>query len=89
MTFFGGPEGFRPAYLDLGPGELEDRALRAVQGLASCRVCPRDCDVNRLEDRWAACKTGRRYQPGPSTRPAPPGGDRIEAGGRDARAPSP
>ena len=27
--------------------------------LADCRACPRDCGVNRLEDRWAACKTGR------------------------------
>src|SRR3989442_6343964 len=22
-------------------------------------MCPRDCGVNRLENRWAACKTGR------------------------------
>lgn len=26
--------------------------------LADCRACPRDCRVNRLEDKWAACKTG-------------------------------
>jgi putative pyruvate formate lyase activating enzyme len=32
---------------------------RAVAMLADCRACPRDCGVNRLEDRWAACKTGR------------------------------
>ena len=48
-----------PAYLTLPPGELERRARRAVESLASCRLCPRDCGVNRLEDRWAACKTGR------------------------------
>jgi putative pyruvate formate lyase activating enzyme len=30
-----------------------------VATLADCRACPRDCGVNRLEDRWAACKTGR------------------------------
>ena len=48
-----------PAYLRLGPGELRARARRAVAALADCRLCPRDCGVNRLEDRWSACKTGR------------------------------
>jgi putative pyruvate formate lyase activating enzyme len=33
--------------------------MRAVASLADCRACPRDCRVNRLEDAWAACKTGR------------------------------
>jgi len=41
------------------PGELRDRARRAVALLEDCRLCPRDCGVNRLEDRWSACKTGR------------------------------
>jgi len=49
----------RAAYLSLGAAELQERARRAVAGLADCRACPRDCRVNRLEDRWAACKTGR------------------------------
>jgi putative pyruvate formate lyase activating enzyme len=48
-----------PAYLRLGSEALADRARRAVATLADCRACPRDCGVNRLEDRWAACKTGR------------------------------
>jgi putative pyruvate formate lyase activating enzyme len=56
---FGGPAGFTPAYLCLGLEEVRRRARRAVEGLARCRVCPRDCEVNRLEDRWSACKTGR------------------------------
>jgi putative pyruvate formate lyase activating enzyme len=30
-----------------------------VSSLAECRACPRDCGVNRLADKWAACKTGR------------------------------
>jgi putative pyruvate formate lyase activating enzyme len=47
------------AYLALSRRELQDRAHRAVQMLADCRACPRDCGVNRLDDRWAACKTGR------------------------------
>jgi putative pyruvate formate lyase activating enzyme len=50
---------FRPAYLSLGSAELHRRADGAVAGLAECRACPRDCGVNRLEDKWAACKTGR------------------------------
>jgi putative pyruvate formate lyase activating enzyme len=50
---------FRPAYLSLGSTELHRRARRAIATLAQCRACPRDCGVNRLEDKWAACKTGR------------------------------
>jgi putative pyruvate formate lyase activating enzyme len=48
-----------PSYSRLGCRELRDRARRAVALLEDCRLCPRDCGVNRLEDRWAACKTGR------------------------------
>jgi len=48
-----------PAYRRLGHDGLANRARRAVATLADCRACPRDCGVNRLEDRWAACKTGR------------------------------
>ena len=50
---------FRPAYLNLGRNELRARAEAAVTSLADCRACPRDCRVNRLEDAWSACKTGR------------------------------
>jgi putative pyruvate formate lyase activating enzyme len=49
----------QPAYLQLEPGELRRRAERAVASLAECRACPRDCGVDRLADRWSACKTGR------------------------------
>jgi putative pyruvate formate lyase activating enzyme len=49
----------RPGYLSLGITELRRRAERAIATLADCRACPRDCRVNRLEDKWAACKTGR------------------------------
>ena len=59
MSVGGAPAGFTPAYLRLGLPELRERAARAVEGLAACRVCPRDCDVNRMEGRWSACKTGR------------------------------
>ena len=47
------------AYLSLGLDELRDRAGRAIDGLGDCHACPRDCGVDRLADRWSACKTGR------------------------------
>jgi putative pyruvate formate lyase activating enzyme len=50
---------FRPAYLALARETLRARADEAVAALADCRLCPRDCGVNRLEDAWSACKTGR------------------------------
>ncbi len=49
----------RPSYLSLGAAELRERAARAVATLSECRACPRDCAVDRLADKWAACKTGR------------------------------
>ncbi len=52
---------FEPAYVELHrQGELQVRAEQAVAELESCRVCPRECDVNRLQDETAVCHTGRR-----------------------------
>lgn len=39
--------------------ELNARVERALATLEDCRACPRDCGVNRLEDKYSACKTGR------------------------------
>jgi putative pyruvate formate lyase activating enzyme len=50
---------FRPAYLSLSREEIGERARRGLAQLGDCRTCPRDCGVNRLEGKWAACKTGR------------------------------
>ncbi len=50
---------FRPAYASLDRRELQDRVARALDTLRDCRICPRDCGVDRLQDKWAACKTGR------------------------------
>ncbi len=51
---------FEPAYLRLyESGELERRVERALEALKSCEVCPRDCGVDRLADKFAVCKTGR------------------------------
>jgi putative pyruvate formate lyase activating enzyme len=58
--FFLSSQDFEPAYLRLyRTGELQKRARDAIETLASCRVCPRDCGVDRLADKTAACKTGR------------------------------
>jgi putative pyruvate formate lyase activating enzyme len=52
--------GWAPAYLALySSGELARRVERALASLEVCRVCPRNCDVNRLADKYAFCKTGR------------------------------
>ncbi|MBI4513952.1 MAG: radical SAM protein, partial [Gemmatimonadetes bacterium] len=52
--------GWEPGYLALHRcGELQRRVERALESLRICRVCPRNCDVNRLEDKYAFCKTGR------------------------------
>ena len=48
-----------PAYLGLPLAELRRRAAAALQGLASCTACPRNCKVNRLENKTAACRSGR------------------------------
>jgi putative pyruvate formate lyase activating enzyme len=50
-----------PGYLRLfREGELQRRAEEAVAGLSSCRLCPRDCQVNRLEGERGHCRAGRR-----------------------------
>lgn len=53
---------FIPAYLKLSEKALKQKVDRAVRTLESCQVCPRDCKVNRLEDKAAVCKTGRLAQ---------------------------
>lgn len=51
---------FEPAYLSLHRrGELRRRAKMALERLQHCLVCPRDCGVDRMADKTAACKTGR------------------------------
>jgi putative pyruvate formate lyase activating enzyme len=40
-------------------GELKRRVDSALEALKSCEVCPRDCGVDRLADKFAVCKTGR------------------------------
>jgi len=56
-------EELEPAYLALHrSGELCLRAQEAVERLRRCLVCPRDCGVDRLAGKTAACHTGRYAQ---------------------------
>ncbi|HPW74058.1 MAG: radical SAM protein [Methanothrix sp.] len=48
------------AYNIMPPKILEERASTALAHLESCRICPRRCQVNRLDDEWGFCRTGRR-----------------------------
>ncbi len=51
---------FVPAYLKAYElGLLTERAKAAQELLHPCKVCPRDCQVNRLENKAGVCKTGR------------------------------
>lgn len=49
-----------PAYLALWrSGELAQRVERAIAMLDVCRVCPRDCEVDRSKDEIGLCRVGR------------------------------
>lgn len=49
-----------PNYVQLmESGELETRIDIALKGLQSCKICPWDCNINRLEDEKKVCRTGR------------------------------
>ena len=53
----------RPLYLDAyDRGILEERVERAHSVLESCRLCPRNCKVNRLEGEKGVCKTGAQAE---------------------------
>ncbi|MFZ0964098.1 MAG: radical SAM protein [Terriglobia bacterium] len=52
--------GFSPAYLSLfASGELKSRIDRAVKILRCCTACPRNCRVDRLQNKFGVCRTGR------------------------------
>jgi putative pyruvate formate lyase activating enzyme len=54
------PDNFDPAYVALTrTGELKWRAEAAVQSLASCRSCPRNCQVDRLHEQTGVCQIAR------------------------------
>ena len=50
-----------PLYLQLHrEGDLAKRVEEAVSLLGECRLCPRECKVDRLNDEKGYCRTGRR-----------------------------
>jgi putative pyruvate formate lyase activating enzyme len=54
-------ESFEPAYRKLYfSGELQHRAEQALAALGCCRICPRQCQVNRLAGEVGFCQVGRR-----------------------------
>jgi putative pyruvate formate lyase activating enzyme len=51
---------FVPAYVQaFQEGSLQQRAAEAVESLRSCRVCPRDCEIDRFNNKIGVCKSGR------------------------------
>jgi len=50
-----------PSYLALAAsGELEHRVARGLELLSACHLCPRRCQIDRLENDSQFCRTGRR-----------------------------
>jgi len=43
----------------LETGELKERVEKAKDLLKECKVCPRECNVDRLSDKKGFCKTGK------------------------------
>jgi putative pyruvate formate lyase activating enzyme len=51
---------FVPAYVRaFEQGLLQERAKQAVESLRCCRVCPRDCQIDRFSNHIGVCKSGR------------------------------
>lgn len=51
---------FKPAYIEAArEGVLQERIRLAGEILNECRLCPRNCRVNRKESELGTCKTGR------------------------------
>ena len=51
---------FKPCYLGLfESGELAPRLEQALNKLADCALCPRDCQVDRSAGKIAVCQCGR------------------------------
>jgi len=50
-----------PSYLKLyREGQLPSRVRQALDLLKDCRLCPRECHVDRLSGELGVCRTGAR-----------------------------
>ncbi len=76
----GRPEGWKPAYAKLEEeGKLRERVEEAYELLRECRLCPRQCGVNRLGGDTGFC----RAPAGPVVHSASPHfGEEIPLSGR-------
>jgi len=53
-------ENYQPLALEaFKSGQLKNNHLSAQEHLKDCRLCPRDCGVDRSKDLKGACNTGR------------------------------
>lgn len=51
----------RPSYISLyKSGKLKEKIEKAIGLLESCKLCPRECGVNRLKGEKGFCRTGRK-----------------------------
>ncbi|RLB10083.1 MAG: radical SAM protein [Deltaproteobacteria bacterium] len=51
----------KPSYIELfEKGELEKKAQKAIKLLENCKICPRECGVNRIKGEKGFCRTGRK-----------------------------
>lgn len=51
---------FEPSYIKLyESGELAKRLSKAIDILKKCKLCPRECGVNRLNGERGFCRSGR------------------------------
>jgi len=50
---------FIPSYRKLNSNELERKIEQAYSLMNPCRVCPRECQVNRAEDELGMCHVGK------------------------------
>jgi putative pyruvate formate lyase activating enzyme len=51
---------FVPAYLrTYSEGRLQEKVGQALELLHCCKVCPRDCEVDRWANKTGVCKSGR------------------------------
>ncbi len=48
-----------PAYLQLTSRELLDKTQHGLSRLENCRLCPRQCAINRVDGETGFCQTGR------------------------------
>ncbi len=50
---------YQPSYVKLfESGELEERAVKAVESLKACNNCPRECLIDRASDEYGFCLSG-------------------------------